>query len=207
VAALALLTGCSAAANSMLFLVTVNTSTVIGTSGFLDFQFNPGDSTSQPAVATMSNFNTGGGMLLFNPNPPQIIGDVSGGPLPGPLAFTNDAFLLNEVFQPFTFGNFVSFVLTLSGPALSNPDRIAKAGSSFGVSLFDQAQNAILTNNSFGFAGTVDVNLDGTTTATSFPTGSGGPSVVTFQALPEPGTMLLLGFGGAGVFMLRKVLR
>jgi hypothetical protein len=205
VAALVLFTACSAAANSTLFLVTVNTSTVNGTPGFLEFQFNPGDSTSQAAVATMSNFNAGGGVLVFNLGSPAVAGDVAGGPLPAPLTFTNDLFR-NDIFQQFTYGTFFSFVLSLSGPALSSPDGIATAGSTFAVGLFDQGQNPILTNNFLGVAGTVDVNLDGTTTATSFPNSSGGPSVVTFQALPEPGTMFLLGFGAAGLLMLRKTL-
>jgi len=204
VAALVLLSACSAAANS--FLVTVNTSAVNTNSGFLDFQFNPGAPTSQAAVASILNFNADGGALVFNLNSPQVTVGVLGGPLPAPVTFTN-ALAANEVFQQFTFGTFFSFVLSLSGPALSSPDGVATAGSTFGVGLFDQGQNPILTNQPSGFAGSVDVNLDGTTTATSFPTGSGGPSVVTFQALPEPGTMLLLGFGAAGVFMLRKVLR
>jgi hypothetical protein len=207
-AALILLSAGSAAAASMVFLVTVNTSAVNGNSGFLDFQFTPEASTSQAAIARMSNFNADGGALVFNLNSPQVTGDVLGGPLPAPLTFSN-ATAVNEVFQQFTFGSLFSFVLSLSGPALSSPNGTA-AGSTFGVGLFDSSgQIAILTNQASGtgFAGTVDVNLDGTTTATSFPTGSGGPPVVTFQALPEPGTMLLLGLGAAGVFMLRKVLR
>jgi type 1 fimbria pilin len=206
VAALVLLSACSAAANSILFLVTVNTSTVNTNSGFLDFQFNPGAPTSQAAVASILNFNADGGALVFNLNSPQVTVGVLGGPLPAPLTFTN-ALAVNEVFQQFTYGTFFSFVLSLSGPALSSPNGAAETGSTFGVGLFDQAQNPILTNQPSGFAGTVDVNLDGTTTATSFPNSSGGTSVVTFQALPEPGTMFLLGFGGAGLFMLRKVLR
>src|SRR5579862_2557176 len=41
------------------YLVSVNTSSVSGNSGFLDFQFNPGNSTTQQATAVISNF-TGG---------------------------------------------------------------------------------------------------------------------------------------------------
>jgi len=47
--------------------------------------------------------------------------------------------------------------------------------------------------------GTVDINLDGSATPTTFPPQTDGPAVVTFtpetSAAPEPGGVLLLGTG------------
>jgi hypothetical protein len=74
IAALVLLSACSAAAGPITYLVTVDTSSVNGNSGFLDFQFNS-DPTSQAASAAISSFNAVGGTL-------------GAGPLPGPLTFT-----------------------------------------------------------------------------------------------------------------------
>ena len=176
------------------------------TSGFLDFQFNPVNSTSQSAVALISNFKADGTLVVDTTVPsPQVTGDVVGGPLPAPLTFTNST-SLNEFFQQFTYGTFFSFVLSLSGPALSSPNGTATAGSTFGVGLYNSGQSAIFTDQISGFAGSVDVNLDGSTTTHLFSTGPGVPSVVTFEAVsvPEPGTMLLLGFGAAGLVWLRK---
>src|SRR5947199_3502 len=75
---LILLLAGSVAAEPVLYLVTVNTRAVNGTSGFLDFQFNPGTSASQVATAQISSFNGDGGSLIFNSNSPQLTGDVSG---------------------------------------------------------------------------------------------------------------------------------
>jgi len=192
IAALVLLSACSAAAGPISYLVTVDTSSVNGNSGFLDFQFNS-DPTSQAASAAISSFNAVGGTL-------------GAGPLPGPLTFTIPG--NNDNFQPFTYGTSFSFVLSLSGPALSSPDGTG-LGIIFGLGLYDGTLTAILTDQGSGFAGTVEVNSDGTTTATGFPIGS---SVVSFQPIgatttPEPGTTLLMGFGTAGLLMLRKILR
>jgi hypothetical protein len=189
------------------YFVTVNTSSVNGTSGFLDFQFNPGNVTTQAATATISNFK--GGMLAAAP---AITGNVSG-MLPGTVMFGNST-ALNDYFQKVTYGAAFSFQLTLSGPALDTPNGTATAGTIFGVGLNDSTPDPILTNQggTTGFAGEVDINLDGTTTPTTFPNGS-SPSVVSIvvpaaaaaPAMSMPalaGSALLL--AGLGSFLARK---
>ena len=183
------------------YVVTVDSSSVSGTSGFLDFQFNPGNGSSQPATAAISGF-TGG---TFSGSPSVTgDGDVSG-TLPGTLTMDNGT-ALNEYFQGFTFpATTFSFLLTLSGPALDTPNGIATAGSTFGLGLYDSGQDPILTDQgaNTGFAGQVDILLNGTTAATAFPNGT-QPTVVTFQVqTPEPGSMLLVVAGLIGLAVLR----
>ncbi len=163
------------------YQVTIDTSSVSGTAGNLDFQFNPGNASSQAATVTLSNFNGGGGVVT---GPPQVSGNVTG-TLPGNLVFANNPSALNEYFQPFTYGSQISFTVTLMGPAIDSPDGLATAGSTFGVGLYDNSfliPQPILTNQGAGsgFAGQIDINLNGSTTATAFPNANNGPSVVTF---------------------------
>jgi hypothetical protein len=74
------------------------------------------------------------------------------------------------------------------------------------VSLFDPlGQAPILTNQPSPVVASVNVNSDGTTTV--FALDVGGRPLATFQEVPEPGTMLLFGFGASGLFMLRKIRR
>jgi hypothetical protein len=199
-AALVLLSAGSATANSLQYLVSVDTSSVTTTSGFLDFQFNPGDSSSQIATAQITNFNAGGGALVFNVDSPQFTGDAAG-TLPATVTLVNDT-SFNDYFQQFTYGDFFSFVLSLSGPALDSPNGTAQSGSTFGLELNDSNQSPILTNDTV--AGQVLVNLDGSTTPQPIPTAAGGVSVVGFQVIPEPGTMVLLGLASLGLMALRR---
>jgi hypothetical protein len=166
------------------FLFTIDTSSLVNTYGFIDFQFNPGDLTSQAATAQVLAFDAQGG-VLDGPST-QVTGDFTG-TLPGPLTAVNDT-AFNDYFEGLTFGSVLSFVLTLGGPAISAPNGTATSGSTFGVGFYDQNQNSILTNDPSGFAGEVDINLDGTTTSESFSNASGGPSVVSIAQTPEPST-------------------
>ncbi len=200
VAALAATALTPAAAGSIQYAVTVDTSSLNGTSGFLDFQFNPGNALTQAATAQMLSFS--GGTLAGSP---ANGGDVTG-TLPGTLTFMNTA-ALNESYQGFTFGPSFSFFLLMSGPAIDSPNGTSTAGSSFGVGIYDAGSDPVLTNQGLfsGYAGEVDINLDGTSTPTAFPNALGGPSVVTLTPLlsPEPGTLLLLGLGMAALAGMR----
>ena len=181
VAALGALTATPALAD-VAYLVTVNTSSVSGQPGFLDFQFNGGNTPFQPATATIEDFMSVGGIVTGTP---QINGSVSGS-LPGVVTMNNSA-ALNELFQGFQYGSSFSFVVVLSGPALNSPNGTSNSGTAFSVGLYDNNQYPILTDDASGSVGKIDIHTDGSTTTTEFTT-NGGPSVIKFQPIALPGS-------------------
>jgi hypothetical protein len=184
-------------ATPITYLVTVNTSAISGTSGFLDFDFAPGND-SQNALVSMSNFFSSGSLT----GSPQVNGGISG-ILPGILTIDNST-QFNDYFQGFDYGATLSFLLALSGPALSSPNGTSTSGSTFGFGMFDSTGiNPLLTTDPNGNAFTVDVNLDGTTTIATFPPNfQGGPPVVTVKSIPEPSTPMMLLVALAGMALL-----
>ena len=178
-------------ADPVTFTVSVNTSALSGTNGFINFQFNPGGAGAPTATATITGFTFAGGTLAGT-------ADLTGGAagtLPGTVTINNSS-QLNDLFQGFTLGNSFSFTLTLSGNALNNPG--GNIGSAFALSLFGPNQTTpLLTLDPNGTLLTLLLNPGGTITSLTFPTGSGA-SVVTIQqqtAVPEPATVLLLTTG------------
>jgi hypothetical protein len=83
-----------------------------GTSGSLDFQFNPGSLASQSVSLQILNFASDGTLA----GSPTLTGDVNG-TLPATLTFDNGT-TFNDYFQGFTFGTALSFDVSLYGPAL-----------------------------------------------------------------------------------------
>jgi hypothetical protein len=168
-------------ANVVTYDITVNTSSITGTAGSLDFNFNPGPFVTQAASLQVLNFMSDG-MLAGSPS---LTGDVTGA-LPGTLTFDNGTGF-NDYFEGFTYGTTLSFDVFLYGPALSSPNGTATSGSTFAFSMFSDPAGTmpVLTTDTIdGFAVTVDVNLDGTTTLTNF---------TPVSAVPEPSSPLLVG--------------
>ncbi len=102
----------------------------------------------------------------------------------------------NDYFEGFTFGSTLSFQVSLYGPALSSPDGTSTSGSTFAFSMFSDPAGtmpALTTDTTDGFAFTVDVNLDGTTTVTNFS--SQTTVVPATRAVPEPGSLALMAAG------------
>jgi hypothetical protein len=184
--------GCGAVRADMIYEVTVDTSSLNGTNGYLDFQFNPGNASALAALATISNF-TGGTPGSANSFPlAGNTGDASGS-LPGTLTLDNGT-AYNDSFQGFTYGSSFSFDLTLSGPALDNPS--GNVGSSFALSLYAaDGATPLLTTDPNNSVLTINLNADGTTTIETFLTPTGDPSVVTATAMnaaPEPSSLVLM---------------
>jgi hypothetical protein len=197
IAALSLATAV-ASATPITYTVTVNTSSISGDAGSLDFNFNPGPLTTQTADLQILDFATDGTLA----GSPELTGDVSG-TLPTTLTFDNLSGF-NDYFEDFTFGSTLSFEVSLYGPALSSPDGASTSGSAFAFSMFSDSAGtvpALTTDTTDGFATLVDVNLDGTTTLTSYIASSSPPG-----ATPEPSSLLLLGTGllGLGTLVRRR---
>ena len=170
----------SASADVMTYAVTVNTSSISGDAGSLDFQFNPGPLVSEPATLQILAFASDGTL-----NPPAFpTGDVTG-TLPGTLSFDNLT-QLNDYFEAFTYGATLSFEVSTSSTAGGT------SGSRFAFSMFSDAAGtipALTTDVTNGFASTVDVNPDGTTTVTNF---SSQTTISPVSGVPEPSSLALL---------------
>ena len=173
-----------ALAQPITYDVSVNTSSIAGTNGSLDFNFNPGPLVTQAASLQILGFATGptDGTLAGGPT---LTGDITGA-LPGTLTFDNGTGF-NDYFEGFTYGKNLLFDVSLYGPALSSPNGTSTSGSTFAFSMFSNAAGTIPALTTDGFAFKVDVNLDGTTTVTNFS------SQTTIGVVPEPSTLALLG--------------
>jgi hypothetical protein len=173
-------------------LITVNTSSVLGDAGSLDFQFDPGPLLSEPATLQILSFASNGTL-----SPPAFpTGDVTG-TLPGTLSFDNlTAF--NDYFEDFRYGSTLSFEVSISSAAGGT------SGSAFGFSMFSDAAGtipALTTDTTNGFAAIIGVNTDGSTTVTDFSMQT-AVTPATGSA-PEPGGMALLGTAAALLGTLR----
>ena len=160
-----------------LYRITVDTSSVSGQPGIIDFQFNPGPGTPQAATAQVQSFSMVGGSLGAEESP---TGSVSG-LLPGTVTLANTA-ADNEFAQDLTFGSSVTFIVDLSGPAVNSPNGNLIETSFFVTFYSPGFSSVLLTNNPNGPAGEIDI-ANGLITTTPFPNVSGGPSNVSFTNL------------------------
>jgi hypothetical protein len=173
-----------AQATAATYDVVVNTQSVAGTHGSLDFNFNPGPFGAQAAHAVLTSWSSDGTLA----GAPLLTGDASGD-VAGGLALNNDA-AYNDAFQAITFGNSLTFKLSLSGSAIDSPDHSSLSGSSFAFSVFGDPAGTlpILTSDTAdGFAYVVNVNLDGSTTAFDY--------LLSATTVPEPASAAFIPLG------------
>lgn len=176
--------------------VTVDTSSLDGTTGSLDLQFDPGPLITQLADLMILDFSTDGTLGACSSNVQGFCptGDVTGS-LPATLTFVNDT-AFNDYFDDFTFGTTLSFDVDLYGPAIASPDGISTSGSTFTFSMFSDSAGtipALTTDTVFGVATQIDVNLDGSTSIVNNSTQTSvTPVAAGVGGVPEPSGVLEL---------------
>lgn len=173
--------------------VTIDTSALLGSVGYVDLQFNPGTITAPAAQAALTLFSSDATLQ----SGVQVDGDVAG-VLPGIVLFSNTT-PFNAVLQPMTFGNTASFHLNFSGAFTT---MLSGANTLFSASLLDGDFNSLLTVDPIGTLLQFDLAPGGGITTTTFNAAIGTPSVVgvvAVAAVPVPAAVVLFGTGLAGL--------
>lgn len=182
-------------ADPITYQVNVDTSSISGISGAIEFQF--GGFGAQDAIATISGFSPSGSLGSIDFTSPTGVS----GSLPGVLSLDNvPAGSGSDYLQGFTYSTSISFLLSFSGDALSNPNN-GSFGSSFAFTMFDGGvpSNALLSDPA-GPLFTVDVNPDGSTS----PSNNSIRGAATIDAVPEPSAFWLFMAAGAGLLVLNR---
>ncbi len=214
--------------DTLAYIVTINTSSVLttpNTTGYIDFQLNPGSLGATGLTATVSGFGGAALSTVTNTsttNMYAVDGDVSTSPASLPILLSNTNTLImangdlnNELLQALTFNTAsITFELTLSGPGVSVGGLAGGAsGTTFVLDFLNTGQTAYLLSSDptgssqsatdpLWAAGVVDISNKGLVTPIANPGPNSGPSVVTFTVIPEPSTWVLL---GAGLLLLALV--
>ena len=174
-----LLSAGAAWAEPVEFTFTLNTTSIAGTNGSLDFALNPGAGADQSLTALVSDFLTNGSYGGTQ----TLTGDATGGPvITGNPLTLNATFADNDDLETFTYGDTLSFKVDLSGPALSAPDGLATSPYEFLFSTYSDALGTIpvLTSDPGGASGTITISPEAVIDAGAI---SPEQSVV---ATPEP---------------------
>jgi hypothetical protein len=179
-----------AQAETVTYEIRVNTSALTGT-GFLDFQFNGGNTPFDFGSATIASFTTDG--TLAPPATP--IGDVTGA-LPGSVTIQNTG-VTNDYTPGLTFGSFFDVFVALNIPSLSGT---SASGNTFTLDVEDSDFQSLL-----GAFPAVQIDLDATTGAPTVTNNTGGSAVVTEQLVPEPASLWLVA-GGLFLVVAKKAL-
>ncbi|MBZ5584660.1 MAG: NF038129 family PEP-CTERM protein [Acidobacteriia bacterium] len=173
----------------------LDTSLISGETGAVEFQFNQGLNGSQAATVEILDFAYHGALLAHDPD---IGGVAPGSLLPGTVTIDNSDPLLNSYYHNFQFGNWISFWMRFSGPAISSPDPSFTSGSAFALILWSGGEQQLTTDTS-GNLFTMDINLDGTASVNDFSENG----VASFET-PEPGGLALLGAPLLGLWLWRR---
>jgi hypothetical protein len=182
-AAFALLAAATSANAIPIITITVNTSSIAGTVGHIDFNF--GGFPSSPDVTALVSMWTSDGTLS---GVPMTSGSTSG-VLPANVTEKVIGGTGADYFHDFTFGNTLMFQLMLTYDS-AIPGSFT-TDDTWGLALYDSTITPLLANGMKGdFLFTVDMHPNGSFTATDASNGQ-----LTISGIPEPSTLTLFGFG------------
>jgi hypothetical protein len=188
-----------ASADSLTYLVTVNTPN-FGAPGWIDFSFNQANAlTSLSALATITNFHQTGYTLDTTT---QTSTGVTGS-LATSVMIPNDQGGANFFTQGvLNWGSSFAFDVTISGPAVGTP---AADGSAFRVTLFDAGFSPFVSPLPDGEVANITIDPSGHLSADGSTFQGGSATVTTLSPVPEPATAWLLApIAGALLVMRRR---
>ena len=135
--------------HALSFDVSIDTTPLQGTDGYVAFDFIDGDGLINNSI-TIAGFDSDATLGGFT-----IAGDVTGSLVPGPSVI-GDTDFFNELLQSLTFGTFLSFRLdaTVSGPFIPFAD-------SFSLFLLDTAFIPYPTSDPLGSDALLVLDIDG----------------------------------------------
>jgi PEP-CTERM motif len=193
--ACALLSFARASADPITFHVSINTTPIAGTSGFVAIDLL-GGSPLQGNTATIVGFATTGVL-----GSSSSAGNVTGSLTSPPLILTTSVFF-NEFLQGTAFGSgSMTFDLTLSSNFLmgSTPD-------SFSIFLLNSTFTPFTTSDPTGANALFVIDITDTITPLVFTSAFATVTVTPAGAapVPEPGTVVLLGSGLSGLVAWRR---
>ena len=182
----------SSAFASLSYDVTVDTSSLTGSAGYLYLQYNTDPLSTGTSTALVQAFTTDGTLGAQAAGAYAGSGTYVTGTLPGTVTFVNGNQPTNDYNHAITFGNAFNFYLVLPTGTTQN------AGSAFSLSLFSDALGANPLKTADGTLFSVNLNADGTATTLI----ADGNTQAT--PTPIPAAAWLFGSGLMGLFGVRR---
>ncbi|RNC65608.1 MAG: VPLPA-CTERM sorting domain-containing protein [Desulfuromonadales bacterium] len=178
----------SSAFAALSYDVTIDTSFLNNTNGYLYFQY--GGLNAVDSTATLHAF-TGGTLAAAN-STAVVDGTAVSGTLPGTVVFANTNGT-NDYNHGITFGSNLKFSLAFAAPAFGGT---SGGSSTFSLGLFqdETGQTSLLNGTLF----TIDLNNDGTAAAQVLS------NEATVTPTPIPAAAWLLGSGLMGLVGIRR---
>jgi hypothetical protein len=191
----AIMLAASSAFASLSYNVSVDTSSLANSDGYLYFQFAPGN-FAQDASVSITGFSVTDGSLSLEA--PVLNGGASG-VLPS-ISISNISGL-NDYTHGIHFGSSFAFNLLLDGDAVNAPNGSALGGNSFLLALSTNADGSAPLLSGDGTLLTLDLGTNGLATTTI-----AASQVAASDAAPTPipAAAWLLGSGLMGLVGLRR---
>lgn len=178
----------SSAFASFSYNISVDTTSLKGTNGYLYFEYLTGTNDTS-STSFIKNFMTDGVLGATAQGWDANSGSDVAGTLPSTVSFTNGTNLVNDLNQAITFGNSFHFTLLLP-----NSDSTT-AGSTFALQMFSDALGMSPLKTVDGTLFTANLNGDGTVSLVTADAGT---------TTPIPAAAWLFGTGLAGLVGIRR---